>query len=47
MKKALKRSGIILLLVTFLLQGLGNLLARRTFNRTLFSRRHRKQEGTV
>ena len=38
---------IILLLVTFLLQGLGNLLARRTFNRTLFSRRHRKQEGTV
>ena len=38
---------IILLLVTFLLQGLGNLLARRTFNRTLFNRRHRKQEGTV
>ena len=31
----------------FLLQGLGNLLARRTFNRTLFNRRHRKQEGTV
>ena len=38
---------IILLLVTFLLQGFGNLLARRTFNRTLFNRRHRKQEGTV
>ena len=38
---------IILLLVTFLLQGFGNVLARRTFNRTLFTRRHRKQEGTV
>ena len=38
---------IILLLVTFILQSLGNLLARRTFNRTLLIRRHGKQGGTV
>ena len=37
---------IILLLLTFFLQGLGNLLARRTFNRTLFVRRHGNQGGT-
>ena len=35
---------IILLLVTFILQSLGNLLARRTFNRTLIIRRHGRQE---
>lgn len=38
---------IILLLVTFILQSLGNLLARRTFNRTLIIRRHGRQEETL
>ena len=37
---------IILLLLTFFLQGLGNLLARRTFNRSLFIRRHGNEGGT-
>ena len=37
---------IILLLCTFILQSLGNLLARRTFNRTLIIRRHGRQEET-
>ena len=38
---------IILLLVTFILQSLGNLLARKTFNRTLIIRRHGRQEETL
>ena len=38
---------IVLLLLTFLLQGSGNLLARRTHNRKLFVRIHRKQEKST